>query len=138
MSALPPRIPSREVRRVLTSRRKRRLSFDKPFMANRKPTPMFYAEWLVIDMMRRVNPSGCTCCFYHAGLKFFQNVILQMIWRPCNHAMCANLGWQCQSCFTLQQESDAGSDDDEHVASTCELCGLEHANSDSASIVIQT
>jgi hypothetical protein len=86
----------------------------------------------------RVNPLEGVCCFYHAGLVFFQDVILQMMLRHCNHDVHANLGWQCQRCFTLQPGSDADSDadsDDEPEASTCELCGRERVNSDNASIV---
>jgi hypothetical protein len=99
--------------------------FGKPFLANRKGTPSKFVECLLIDNVGRVNPLGSACCFYHAGFRFLQNVILQMSMRQCNHEVQPNMGWQCQRCFTLQPGGDADCDDEPEEAFKCELCGAE-------------
>merc|ERR1719265_1509065 len=88
-----------------------------------KGTPIKSVEYLMHESLVSVNPLGGGCCFWHAGLNYFVNVLQQMLSRTCNHDCKPNKGWQCSYCGCLHRDDD--DDDDEDDIKECEICGYK-------------
>jgi len=99
----PPQIPrplAHQSRRATVNLRTTRL-----VMAQFQETPAQTLERLVWDILRQINPRGRGCCYTHVGLLVLQQCISVMTVRQCRQNLTPYHGWQCMSCFALNEDA---------------------------------
>jgi hypothetical protein len=136
--ALPPIFPPKE--HLLASHAAKQTGFRAPVKLQSskvvvpafKETPTTTVKWLIKDTLVRFNPRGKGCCSWHIRLRALihhavamRNAECEQIWDATDKlAMQSETGewlvlqtWQCQRCFSLNEEDIEDQDD-----KVCLLC----------------